>query len=343
MSLVTSGNRMVEAKVLRVFHPFTNSACILIQPLHSGPDLPDRLICKLADRRVGQRRVPWSVDHEREFQTNLTMYIQRTGGHPILDKDGLSEDDPQWFEELDHWRYFDNARRTELKAYEALTGAQKLGLVPKCFGHVRIAMSLGASIHPALDVIDGLLMEYIPGRLMSSVCPGTDISIAQAEVISQKILELARRLRRYGVSHNDLHSNNIIFRHGSNNPVLIDWGRAGFHALSEKTFAGRWKNDSMRQDFYFDIRKILRRYSDHADGNIWHRFTTPLSDGGQIAEAEEWGWGTINAWIGALPEEELKMLYYEDLNIDPERGLRWRVKPGMKTTSMYGDDPVPPY
>ncbi|KAF8869518.1 hypothetical protein CPB85DRAFT_1446840 [Mucidula mucida] len=197
------------------------------------------------------------------------MYIERTGAHPVLDEHGRSEDNPEWFVELEYWEYFDKACRTELKVYEALAAAQKLGLVPKCFGPVRIAMLSGPSIHPSLDAIDGLLTEYIPGRLMSSIRPGTDISIAEAEDISQGILELGRRIRRHSVSHNDLHSSNIILRHGTNDPVLIDWGRAGFHALAGRTFAAQWMDSSMRQDFHFDVRKILKR----SDGNIWHRFT----------------------------------------------------------------------
>ncbi|KAF8904979.1 hypothetical protein CPB85DRAFT_932948 [Mucidula mucida] len=340
MSLVTSAsNRMVEAKVLRAFHPFTNSACILIQPLQYAPGLPDRLICKLADRRIGERTVPWSVDVERQFQTSLPMYIERTGGPPEIDQHGVAPEDPRWFHDLDQWRYVDTALHKEQKAYEALTDAQTLGLVPKFFGRVRIAMSSGRSIHPALDAIDGLLMEYIPGRLMSSISPGADISIGEAEAISQKILDLARRLRRYGVSHNDLHSNNVILRHGTNDPVIIDWGRAGFHALAGKTFAARWMHSSMRQDFYSDIRKILKR----SDGNIWHRFNTPPSDTAQRRLVKEWGWGFINSWIRALPKEQLEMLYYEDSTVDPERGLRWRVRPGVKTASIVEDDPVPSY
>ncbi|KAF8904985.1 hypothetical protein CPB85DRAFT_1563841 [Mucidula mucida] len=258
MSLVTSAsNRMVEAKVLRAFHPFTNYACILIQPLQYALDLPDRLFCKLADRRIGERTVPWSVDVERQFQTNLTMYIERSGGPPVLEYRVRSEDDPQWFDELEHWKYLNNARRIEQRAYKALTEAQKLGLIPKHFG----------------NAIDGLLKD--------------------------------ERLRRYGVSHNDLHSNNVILCHGTNNPVLIDWGRAGFHALAGKTFAARWMDSSMRQDFYSDIHKILKR----SNGNIWHRFTTPLSNAWQMKRAPEWGWTYINRRIADLPKEQLEMLY----------------------------------
>ncbi|KAF8906610.1 hypothetical protein CPB85DRAFT_874018 [Mucidula mucida] len=176
---------------------------------------------------------------------------------------------------------------------------------------------------------------------MSSIRPGTDISVPEAEDISQRILELARRLRRYGVSHTDLHSSNIDLRHGSNDPVLIDWGRAEFHALSERTFAARWTEVSMRQDFYSNIRKVLRR----SDGNIWRRFSTPLSDAAQkmLVEKEEWSWRDINTVLGRLSEEQLEMLYCEDLSVDRERGLRWRVKPGVKTTTLDWDDPVPPY
>ncbi|KAF9017349.1 hypothetical protein BDZ89DRAFT_1074841, partial [Hymenopellis radicata] len=58
---------------------------------------------------------------------------------------------------------------------------------------------------------------------------------------------------------------------------------------------------------------------------------------------EEWSWRDINICIRKLPKEQLEMFYYEDPTVDAERGLRWRVKPGVKTTSMDWDDTVPPY
>ncbi|KAF8877718.1 hypothetical protein CPB85DRAFT_1343533 [Mucidula mucida] len=95
----------------------------------------------------------------------------------------------------------------------------------------------------------------------------------------------------------------------------------------------------MQQDFYSDIRKILKR----SDGNMWHRFTTPLSDAGQMKRAPERGWKFINRHIADLPKEQLEMLYDEDPTVQPECGLRWRVRPGVQTTSIYLDDPIPLY
>ncbi len=62
-----------------------------------------------------------------------------------------------------------------------------------------------------------------------------------------------------------------------------------------------------------------------------------------LVEKEEWSWRDINTVLGRLSQEQLEMLYCEDLSVDRERGLRWRVKPGVKTTTLDWDDPVPPY
>ncbi|KAF8906616.1 hypothetical protein CPB85DRAFT_1436865 [Mucidula mucida] len=171
-----------------MFLPFTNSACILVQPIHSLPGFPDRLICKLADRRTGERRVPWSVDLEEQFQKSLPMYIERTGGPKSTNMVFRMTIHSGYTSSTSGETWMTPADRTD--GVRALTEAQALGLVPKYFGRVRIDMNVGTSIHPALDAIDGLLMEYIPGRLMSSIRPGRDISIVD---ISQRILNLARR------------------------------------------------------------------------------------------------------------------------------------------------------
>ncbi len=83
----------IGTKVLDMFLPFANSAWISVQSIPCLPDVPERLICKLADSWIRERCVPQSVDIKKQFQMSLPMYIEGTG-RPEVDKYGTSEDDP---------------------------------------------------------------------------------------------------------------------------------------------------------------------------------------------------------------------------------------------------------
>ncbi|KAG5350557.1 hypothetical protein C0989_010451 [Termitomyces sp. Mn162] len=48
------------------------------------------------------------------------------------------------------------------------------------------------AVHPSLDYIDGLLMDYIPSQTMEELKPGVNLSYEDAEKISQKVLTLGR-------------------------------------------------------------------------------------------------------------------------------------------------------
>ncbi|KAG6843869.1 hypothetical protein H0H93_016871, partial [Arthromyces matolae] len=202
---------------------------------------------------------------------------------------------------LDHWEYCVDCHNTEHEAYRRLTEAQHLGLIPRFFGPTYIDIDGGG--HPSLSRVDGLLIEYIEGRRMSSLRPGISISIEQAEVVSQHVLELGRRLRRYGVSHNDIHIGNVILRYPDDLPVLIDWGLASFEA-ADLPLDERWVHLSMEQEYNIDIRYLLRLgyYFEGPEekavspeitaGGVWHRYRTPLSDEEQYSRADKYGWLT---------------------------------------------------
>ncbi|KAG5318529.1 hypothetical protein C0989_001156, partial [Termitomyces sp. Mn162] len=92
---------------------------------------------------------------------------------------------------------------------------------------------------------------------MARIRPGITITFEEAETISQRVLELGRQLRRFGVRHSDVHVRNIILREKDNSPVLIDWGLATLPAPGA-SLNERWNNIAAKTDFNRDLRYLLR-------------------------------------------------------------------------------------
>ncbi|KAG6879583.1 hypothetical protein C0992_001028 [Termitomyces sp. T32_za158] len=342
-----SRNQTIIVQVVKMYPP-THSVVLLVNNLSPSSDIPPQAILKLADRRFGCSREeilnepawPWTLDTERHFQASLRAYIQAHGHPPNLkskiqcnnkpEEEGEDEDEPTWVRELRHWNTFNFVHQNEKLAYSYLEDAQSRGFVPRCFGAFRIAMS-SEKVHPSLDHIDGLIMEYVPGQTMGELEPGIDISDEDAEEVSQKVLNLGRHMRHYGVTHNDVHLNNIILRAPSNDPVLLDWGRADVEDAQNNCSAEEnWNNHGLRQDFEFDIRKILRY------GRPWHRFRTPISNECREEQAQQVGWKITNFCVTCHTPEELEKLYYRDHSVlDENSGLLWKVKPDVKTRPRF--------
>ncbi|KAG6898495.1 hypothetical protein C0995_009458 [Termitomyces sp. Mi166 len=343
LSLVLPENRSAEVEIVKAFTPFTNSAALLVdaQTSRHSMGLPNRFILKLADRRVHYK---WSFEREEDYQSNISQY-----GPSFELTLGDDDDMLPWMDSFQVWESINSSHLKEREAYRRLREAQASGLIPRFFGTTKIDMMTTAS-HPSLSHIDGLLLEYIPGRSMARIRPGITISFEEAEIISQRILELGRRLRRYGVCHSDVHVGNILIRTEDNSPVLIDWGRASFD-VADLPLHERWNEQNLWTDFHRDIRFLLRNggYYEGPDdravsptitaGGVWHRFRTPLSDEVRIRSAQERGYRRENSDLGSLSAEEKALFYDEDTSVDTEHGLRWKVKKGVKTRKM--DDPCP--
>ncbi|KAG6882052.1 hypothetical protein C0993_012089 [Termitomyces sp. T159_Od127] len=341
---LASHNQYINVRVVKMYPP-TNSVVLLVDNLNPSSNIPAQVILKLADRRFGNAREeflgepawPWTMDAERDFQAGLRAYIQVHGHSPDLslkvnsdDEPEEEEDVPTWMQELEHWNTFHCVHQNEKMAYSYLKDAQLRGYVPRFFGAVRIAMS-SERVHPSIDHIDGLMMEYIPGRTMGELEPGIDISDDDAEEVSQKVLTLGRCLRHYGVAHNDIHLNNIMLRAPSNDPVLIDWGRADIRNAEKNCSAEEnWESTDLRQDFELDIRKIL------GHGRPWHPLRTPISNECREEQAQQLGWKTINSLVASHTPEELEKFYYRDHSVpDENSGLLWKVKPNVKTRPSF--------
>ncbi|KAG6817696.1 hypothetical protein H0H93_007063 [Arthromyces matolae] len=335
----------IQVQIVKAFLPFTSAVVLLVEP-QSTQQLPSRLILKLADRRVAEY---WDSDTEHDYQANIRAHFAKDGAENPLD---LVEPHlrPTWINHLEDWESVVESHKKEFEAYRRLVEAQHLGLIPRFFGPTCMDIIDGGG-HPSLSRLDGLLIEYIEGRRMSSLRPGISITVEEAEIVSQHVLELGRRLRRYGVGHCDVHAGNIILRHPDNLPVLIDWGCASFY-IADLPFGERWIHPLMRDNYHTYIRRLLRDgvyqeapekepvFPEITAGGVWHRYRTPLSDQEHYRRANlEYPWDLLNQGIECLSAEEKEKLYHEDVDVDPRQGLRWRVKEGIKTRLI--DDPPP--
>ncbi|KNZ74295.1 hypothetical protein J132_07345 [Termitomyces sp. J132] len=210
-------NESLEIQIVKAFTPFTSSVVLLVQAESTALQLPSPFILKVADRRLAPI---WDFDRENDYQARLQSHVETFGTTIIPKKD---EELPLWIHMLKNWEFYESSHVKEREAYKWFTEAQKLELIPRFYGTAQLRMDESAC-HPSLTHIKCLLFQYIYGRTMGSFRPGIDLSAEEAEVMSQRVLQLGRDLRRYGVSHNDIHVDNIIIRSTNNRPVLIDWG-----------------------------------------------------------------------------------------------------------------------
>ncbi|KIK58027.1 hypothetical protein GYMLUDRAFT_60898 [Collybiopsis luxurians FD-317 M1] len=344
---LSKSKEIVTTQIKQAFLPFTNSALLVVE-LPPISHLPRLCVLKLFDRRylttrgVFERDL-WTEEVETDFQEQIHDYIGRYSSTPecdLLTRGGLVHDNPpRWHDELLFWSESQKAFHKECDAYAHLSEAQATGLVPRFYDSVRLPMMFDASLHSSVSHIDGILIEYIPGRTMASFKKG-ELSCEAAESVSQRVLEMGRRLRRIGVLHSDIHLNNILLRQTDNSPVLLDWALAECRyvtaPLAERWSKGHW-------DFNKDLRLCLMGYGEDDSSKLkWRLMETPLSDAQRIQWALNWGddgYQRQNNRIGELPEEVRKHFYYEDQSVNSAEGLRWRIKSGIR--SRLHDDPVP--
>ncbi|KAG5731746.1 hypothetical protein E4T56_gene778 [Termitomyces sp. T112] len=327
-------NESLEIQIVKAFTPFTSSVVLLVQAEPTALQLPSPFILKVADRRLAPI---WDFDRENNYQARLQYHVETFGTTIIPKKD---EELPLWIHMLKNWEFYESSHIKEREAYKWFTEAQKLELIPRFYSTAQLRMDESAC-HQSLTHIKCLLFEYIYGRTMSSFRPGIDLSAEEAEVMSQCVLQLGRDLRRYGVSHNDIHVDNIIIRSTNNRPVLIDWGNAN-SSLADLPLQQRWTHYSMWFNYHYCIRYMLR-YGNNGDqivsGGVWHRYRTPVSDIEQFRQVQEIGWERTNYKISQMSNDEKERFYDEDKFVDDKHGLRWKVKKGLRTRMI--DDPVP--
>ncbi|PBK88579.1 hypothetical protein ARMGADRAFT_362315 [Armillaria gallica] len=116
---------------------------------------------------------------------------------------------------------------TELAAYRLLHRLQGQ-YIPRLVGVVRLCITPEPTpLHPITDVVQGLILEYIPGASMGKLQPGIDVSEQEAERISSDVMAGLRAIEAENcLLHNDIHTRNVFLRESDRSPVIIDFGEA---------------------------------------------------------------------------------------------------------------------
>ncbi|KAK0458191.1 uncharacterized protein EV420DRAFT_1643069 [Desarmillaria tabescens] len=152
----------LSATVIKRFEPVTSAVVLLVQR-HSDNE----------QRYIG---VPWTSsieDHLRRAIRDIQAGVIPDWFELINDRE--NRPDPElwedWMWEVLTWLSKMSNYNTELTAYRLLHRLQGR-YIPRLFGVVRLRITPEcAPLHPITDVVEGLVLEYIPGVSMETLKP----------------------------------------------------------------------------------------------------------------------------------------------------------------------------
>ncbi len=328
----------LEATVIKCFKPVTSAVVLLVQR-HSDNE---QLILKLGDRRLGNRanngnvEVPWSSSIEDRLRRAIRdIQAGRIPNWFELINDRENRPDPElwedWMWEVLTWLSKVSNYETELTAYRLLHRLQGR-YIPRLFGVVRLNItSESTPLHPIIDTVQGLVLEYIPGVCMDKLRPGIDVSEQEAERISSEVMEGLRAIEAENcVIHDDIHTRNVVLREGSLSAVIIDFGMA--HIRQAGTSDERWNGVVHGGP---DTR-YMRRLLVDPEGGRWKRTVTPR----EMLEYRKPL--TFNNYVESMPEDFRRATFDRVLDTDwegaREKVFQWRIKPGVRCRPWYDFD-----
>ncbi|KAJ6522269.1 hypothetical protein B0H19DRAFT_1203037 [Mycena capillaripes] len=198
-------------------------------------------------------------------------------------------------------------------------------IIPRLHGTVRLPISEGSPfLHPIVDLVHGLAIEYIASPTMADVAVGADVTSQGAKEISRRILDGVAAIRDAHCLHNDLRLTNVVFRNWPRDPqpVVIDFGTSSIMVPG---------TSSPREEASFGTVKE----GDHGD---WH-VGSPLLQHVYERHAQVVGYATINSEIEQIPDD-VRAVQFERIPgsggpDEKDKRLQWRVRPGIRTQDDY--------
>ncbi|KAK0227475.1 hypothetical protein EDD85DRAFT_958095 [Armillaria nabsnona] len=272
------------ATVVKRFEPFT-SATVLLVRRHSDNE---KVILKLADRRLGYRSnkdrldtVPWTSSIDNHLRR--TVRAIKAGAIPdwfevIGDFDNRPDTEfwEDWKWEVSTWFGKVGSYDTELVAYRLLHQLQGQ-CIPCLFGVVRPRITPESTpLHPITDVIQGLVLEYVPGK------PRGDVMTGLRAIEAENCL-----------LHNVIHTRNVVLREGNQSPVIIDFGEANIRQ------PGTSDEDWRRIVNGGPDTRYMRRLLVDPESGHWKRTVTPY-------EMSDWHYKkplALNEYVESMPED----------------------------------------
>ncbi|KAK0186767.1 hypothetical protein F5146DRAFT_143375 [Armillaria mellea] len=325
------------ATILKRSKPSTCSVVLLVKP----PDDSQSIIVKLADRRLGYRNfLKTSMRWTSKLEDSLQQAVRKIqeGVLPnwfelIHDRENRPDQEEweDWMWEVSTWKRKLADYERELTAYRLLHRLQGT-CIPRFFGVVHFPITSDSiSLHPVTDFVQGLALEYIPGVSMENLEPGVDVTLAEAETISSKVLDAFCAIEAENcVLHNDIHIGNIVLRDAGRSPVIIDFGRASVREPGSSDL--KWRdNIEGGADTRF-MRRVLR----DPKHRVWKRTVTPFEIQGYRTPLE------FNEYVESMPEDFVATTFEKVLGTDwdgaKEKVFQWRIRPGVWCRPDYDYD-----
>ncbi|KAJ7804638.1 hypothetical protein B0H14DRAFT_2383570, partial [Mycena olivaceomarginata] len=117
-----------------------------------------------------------------------------------------------WELELFIWMAKQDSYLAEALTYHHLRALQG-SCIPTFHGTVRMPMSPPAEfVHPVVDFVPGLALEYIHGPNMGQLKVGVDITKDVAELTSRRLIDCIVQIGNSYCWHNDLRLPNVFLR-----------------------------------------------------------------------------------------------------------------------------------
>ncbi|PBK71140.1 hypothetical protein ARMSODRAFT_1083378 [Armillaria solidipes] len=311
----------LAATVVKHFESFTSAAVLLVQR-HSDNE---QVVLKLGDRRLGKHANKGDV--ELLWTSSIDDRL-RCANRPSTE---LWED---WMWEVCTWIGKMSNHDTELSAYRLLHRLQGR-YISRLFGVVRLRItSESTPLHPITDVVEGLVLEYIPGISIDKLKPSINVSEQEAERNSSAVLEGFRAIEAENcLLHSDIHTRNIVLREGNWSPVIIDFGLANIRE-PEYSDSEEWESVVHGGPDTHYIRRLLVDPEDVR----WKRTVTPF-------EMSDWHYNeplAFNKYVESMPNDFRMATFDRVLDTDWERAgekvYQWRIKPGVRCRPSYDCD-----
>ncbi|KAJ7278304.1 hypothetical protein C8J57DRAFT_1126173 [Mycena rebaudengoi] len=339
-------------RILRAFTPFTSAVVLLAEALDCPAHLkllPKQFVLKLSDRRFGcrdpvQPQLLWRPEIEFPLRRGMQRMVGTDRSRPILQmyyrrKYLRPEEDPEgplpewdgWELELYIWTVKQRSYLAETLAYRHLQALQG-SCIPTLHGTIRVPISPStAFVHPIVDFIPGLALEYIASPHMGELEVGVDITKGVGELISQRLIDSVTQIRNSYCRHNDIHLANVVLGNWpeSPQPVIIDFGLSS--VIPPGTPTAKWVSNV---DEVLEVRQML---TDPENGD-WH-IGSPYQQRVYEKLAQHRGYAYVNNRIEAIPEDVRNIQFERVPGSEAfearERMLLWRVRPGVRTQDDY--------
>ncbi|ODM18947.1 hypothetical protein SI65_05564 [Aspergillus cristatus] len=263
----------VEAKITRVFEPFTLSCVMLVSLEPPVLGLDDQMVLKLFDRRfVVEFREMWGIDSwtpdiEQQFQQFVmdnsgSEFITRLkADDKLVDKEGDSWNnlqDEAWV----HYRMQDFYNR-ETEVYHTMRDIQGKD-IPRLFTSVNIP---GSPSSRYTDV-SGILVQYIDGFELYALGDSTPSQFWQS--VCEDAIRIVRLFGNRGILNQDVNVRNFIVQKGPAGifkPSMIDFATCRFRR--EYKDEHDWREWKSRQDEEGAVGFVMQRML--KGGYAYHR------------------------------------------------------------------------